>query len=98
DLCGATILAGVIVENRLHLAHVGRSRAYLLRGGVLRQLTEDHSWLREQIRAGTLPPEQAQTLPRRHMITRCLGIKPTVQVDMIQQELQPGDVVLLCSD
>jgi PAS domain S-box-containing protein len=98
NLTGATVLTGVVVENQLYLAHVGRSRAYLLRDGTLRQLTEDHSWVAEQIRAGKLDPAQALNHPRRHMITRCLGIKTPVRVDLIEQALLPGDLVLLCSD
>lgn len=98
DVSGATVLAGVIVESRLILAHVGRSRAYLLRAGALRQLTDDHSWVAEQVRAGRLTPEQALTHTRRHVITRCLGIKEPVRVDIIEQALEPGDIVLLCSD
>ena len=98
DVSGATVLTAVIVENQLYLAHVGRSRAYLLRDGQLRQLTEDHSWVAEQIRAGNLDPAQALNHPRRHMITRCLGIKAPVRVDLIEQTLRPDDIVLLCSD
>lgn len=98
DITGATILAAVIVEDHLYIAHVGRSRAYLLRGGDLRQLTEDHTWVAERVRAGEIPPEEATSHPRRNVITRCLGIKDTVRIDTLIAELAPDDIVLLCSD
>lgn len=95
---GATILAAVVVNGRLFLAHVGRSRAYLLRGDQLTQLTEDHSWVARQIRMGLLTQEEAVDHPRQNFITRCLGVKESVGVDCIEREMTPGDVVLLCSD
>jgi PAS domain S-box-containing protein len=98
DLSGATILAGAIIEDTLYIAHVGRSRAYLLRAGGLQQLTQDHTWVAEQIRDGKLSPAEAATHPRRNMITRCLGIREAIQVDLIQKTILPGDVVLLASD
>lgn len=95
---GATMLAGVVVQDRLYLAHVGRSRAYLLRGERLRQLTDDHTWVAEQVRAGKLSPEAAATHPHRHVITRGLGVQDDIQVDTVEETLEPADVVLLCSD
>ena len=95
---GATILAAAVVNGRLHLAHVGRSRAYLLQEGGLTQLTEDHSWVARQVRQGLLMPEEAINHPRQNFITRCLGIRETVTVDCIEREINPGDVILLCSD
>jgi PAS domain S-box-containing protein len=98
DVVGATCLAAVIHEDNLYIAHVGRSRAYLFRGGKLRQLTADHTWVADQIRAGTLAPDEVLTHPRRNVITRCLGIKETVRIDTIVEPLQSEDVILLCSD
>ncbi|HUG14110.1 MAG TPA: GAF domain-containing protein, partial [Thermomicrobiales bacterium] len=98
DLAGATCLAAVIIENRLILGHAGRSRAYVTRRGELVQLTDDHSWIAEQIRMGRLNPEDAATHPQRNVITRCLGIRTTVAVEMLDTILRPDDVVLLCSD
>ncbi|WP_430228728.1 adenylate/guanylate cyclase domain-containing protein [Nitrosomonas communis] len=97
-LFGATAIAGVIIENLLYIAHAGRSRAYLLRGESFRQLTNDHSWVAEQVRAGNLSPAEAATHPRRNVITRCLGFKDSIEVDIIQETLKRGDLVLLCSD
>ncbi len=80
------------------LAHVGDSRAYQLRDGALRQLTDDHSVAEEWVRMGRLTPEEAQTHPRRHQLTRVLGVEEAVEVDLQSIEAQPGDRILLCSD
>lgn len=98
DLAGATCLAAVIIENRLILAHAGRSRAYVLRRNELVQMTDDHSWVADQVRRGRLTLAEAATHPQRNVITRCLGIRPSVAIEMIDTTLKPGDVVLLCSD
>jgi PAS domain S-box-containing protein len=98
EVAGATVLAGIVLEDRLIIAHAGRSRAYLYRNGDLRQLTDDHTWVADRIRAGELDLESAATHPRRNVITRCLGIKPSVRVDMITEPLHAGDYVILCSD
>ncbi|CAN5497911.1 hypothetical protein BH23CHL2_BH23CHL2_06540 [soil metagenome] len=95
---GATVLAAVIIENTLIIAHAGRSRAYLMREGELRQLTEDHTWVARAIQRGEITPEEAETHPRRNVITRCLGIQDRILVDVIEEPLQPGDVLMLCSD
>ncbi|HET9015314.1 MAG TPA: adenylate/guanylate cyclase domain-containing protein [Thermomicrobiaceae bacterium] len=98
NAAGATILAGIVVDDRLIAANAGRSRVYLLRDGALRQLTQDHTWVAEQLRLGALTPEEAANHPRRNVITRCLGIRETVDVDVVEQPLAPGDLVLFCSD
>ncbi|HEY8339094.1 MAG TPA: Stp1/IreP family PP2C-type Ser/Thr phosphatase [Egibacteraceae bacterium] len=96
---GTTVTAAVVVGDRLCLGHVGDSRAYLLRDGALRQLTEDHSHVAELVRAGQITPAEARVHPHRAVITRALGLEDTVEVDTPEPEpLAPGDVVLLCSD
>jgi PPM family protein phosphatase len=80
------------------IAHAGDSRAYLLRAGELRQLTEDHTWVREQVRAGLLTPELARRHPHANVITRALGTAPELAVDTCREALAAGDVLLLCSD
>jgi protein phosphatase len=95
---GTTLTVGLIAEGRLHLGHVGDSRAYMMRAGVLHQLTQDHSWVAEQVRAGQMTPEEAETHPRRNIVTRALGVNPAVEVDTRTVDLQPGDVILLSSD
>ncbi|MDQ3547843.1 MAG: GAF domain-containing protein, partial [Chloroflexota bacterium] len=98
DITGATILAAVVVEGRLYIAHVGRSRAYVQRDGVLRQLTQDHTWVAEQVKIGQIAAQDAATHPRRNVITRCLGIKDAVRIDVLDADLAPGDIILFCSD
>ena len=95
---GTTIVAVVVHGNRLTVAHVGDSRVYLDRGGTMRPLTRDHSWVAEQVQNGLLTPEQAGQHEQRHVLTRSLGRQGQVAVDVTAQVLQPGDRLLLCSD
>mgnify|MGYP001822785347 CR=1 FL=1 len=84
-------------DGRLEMGHVGDSRAYLLRNDRLTQLTIDHTFVRELIAQGRLAPEEAATHPRRHMLTRTIGME-NVRVDSLEIHLLPGDRVMLCSD
>lgn len=81
-----------------HFAHVGDSRAYLLRDGELQQVTDDHTVLAEYVAAGKLTPEEAVNHPQRHMITRCLGLTRFVNIDEITIDVETGDRFLLCTD
>ncbi|MGC2485198.1 MAG: PP2C family serine/threonine-protein phosphatase [Acidimicrobiales bacterium] len=80
------------------LVHVGDSRAYQLRDGAMRQLTEDHSVAEEWVRMGRLTTEEAATHPRRHQLTRGVGVEDTVAIDVMSIQAAPGDRLLLCSD
>jgi serine/threonine protein phosphatase PrpC len=95
---GTTMTAAVIHDGRLIVAHVGDSRLYLVRGGKLEQVTHDHSWVEEQVRAGVLTRLQAESHPQRNVITRALATGPDVRVDREERDLQPGDVLVFCSD
>lgn len=95
---GTTIVAAVVREDWLTIANVGDSRAYLVRGGEAQQLTHDHSWVAEQVASGALSQEEADNHAYRHVVTRCLGHRPNVQVDLFEHALEPGDAILLCSD
>ncbi|MCA1595809.1 MAG: Stp1/IreP family PP2C-type Ser/Thr phosphatase, partial [Chloroflexi bacterium] len=95
---GTTLTCAVIREDDLFLAQVGDSRAYLFREGELRQVTEDHSWVAEQVKRGAMTTEEAATSPFRNYITRSLGTMPEVEVDVFHEKLLEGDVILLCSD
>jgi serine/threonine protein phosphatase PrpC len=95
---GTTMVAAVVRGAEVHIAWVGDSRAYLLREGKLQQLSEDHSFVQEQVKAGILTPEQARNHPQKNVITRALGHRPEVQVDSKAGPLRPGDRLLLCSD
>jgi PPM family protein phosphatase len=80
------------------VAHVGDSRAYLLRQGAIRQLTEDHSLLNDYKKSRALTAEEVEAFPHKNVIVRALGMKDSVEVDLLREELQDGDVLLLCSD
>ncbi|MBP7997965.1 MAG: protein phosphatase 2C domain-containing protein [Chloroflexi bacterium] len=111
---GTTMVLVAIFEQNLYTAYVGDSRIYLFRNGQLRQITVDHTWAQEAIQVGLLTKEQAKTHPNRNVIKRFLGGFPEVEVDhrlVLDREhigddtkknqghpLQPGDIVLLCSD
>ncbi len=95
----ATTVAAVLVDGAIaNLAHVGDSRIYLMRGAALSQLTSDHSWVNEQIQSGIISAEQARSHPLRNVVTRALGGRADLLVDMQSREMQPGDILLLCSD
>jgi protein phosphatase len=95
---GTTLTAAYLVDGRLVIAHVGDSRAYLLRDGELRRLTQDHSLVDELVRQGKLTEAQAAEHPQRSIITRALGPEPEVEVDTFSYPMRGGDLLLLCSD
>jgi protein phosphatase len=95
---GTTLVAGLFYDNKVMLAHIGDSRAYRLRGETFEQVTRDHSLLQEQIDSGMITPEQAKFSQNKNLVTRALGIDPTVEPELNCFEAQPGDVYLLCSD
>lgn len=95
---GTTLTAMLCESGRMHLIHAGDSRAYLLRNGQIDQLTEDHSWIAEQIRAGAMDEEEAKSSQFRHIITRSIGFERDVVVDSTGLVVQTGDCFLLCSD
>jgi PPM family protein phosphatase len=95
---GATIVAAWIDAQRLSIAHVGDSRAYLLRAGSMDQLTSDHSLVAEKVRVGILTPQEADASEMQSVLTRAVGTNSSVAVDTDEQALLVGDFVLLCSD
>ena len=96
---GSTLTLAVFEGNRATVAHVGDSRAYLWRGGELRQLTDDHSVPGALLRQGKITPAEARDHPHRHVLYRCVGLKPGLEVDICPPlALRPGDALLLCSD
>jgi PPM family protein phosphatase len=96
---GTTLTAVLVRDGRFHVAHVGDSRAYLIRGGEISQLTTDHTLVEQLVREGRLSRDQAATHPQRSVITRAIGVDREVEVDSLPPlEMQPGDQVLLCSD
>lgn len=95
---GATITALWINENALSIAHVGDSRAYLLRSGMLQQLTSDHSLVAEQVRRGIITASEAEQSEMQSVLLRALGTQADVEVDAEEQALFSNDLLLLCSD
>ena len=95
---GTTLTSLLLSGNRAFIGHIGDSRAYLLRAGNLKQLTHDHSVVAEQVRAGTLKPEQVRSSAHRHMITRALGIADQVNPEFSVHAVTQNDTLLLCSD
>jgi serine/threonine protein phosphatase PrpC len=95
---GTTLTAALFHGEQVSLCHVGDSRAYLYRDGRARQLTEDHSWIQEQIRAGLVAPEDAIVQRFRNIITRSVGFEPGVEPDLMTLPVEAGDCYLLCSD
>ena len=95
---GTTCTLVIIKGHQLYYSHVGDSRAYLLRGGELTQITTDHSWVEEAVATGTMTREEARVHPSRNIVTRAIGLDAEMKVDTDQLSLQRGDLVLLCSD
>jgi len=95
---GTTCVAAVLRGNMAYIANVGDSRAYLIRGSQVRQISQDHSWVAEQVRAGLLTEDQARTHAQRNVITRCLGTQAEVDIDVFQEELSEGNSLVLCTD
>lgn len=95
---GTTLVVGVFWRAQFILGHVGDSRGYLLRSGVLRQITRDHTWLQEQLDHGFISPREAADSGMRNLLTRALGVDPQVQVEINEFAVRPGDLYLLCTD
>ena len=93
-----TVVAAIVRGDELIVANVGDSRAYLIRGEAIEQITEDHSLMAEMISDGVLTAEQATTHPYRNVILRSVGAYETVQVDLFVRQLAPDDILFLCSD
>ena len=95
---GTTVVSVYFANNFAVVAHVGDSRVYFCRNGVLKQITEDHSLLNDYLKAKKLTPEEIEAFPHKNVIVRALGMKDTVQVDTSRIEPMAGDIFLLCSD
>ena len=95
---GTTCEFVFVKDTTVHVVHVGDSRTYAIRGGKIKQLTEDHSVVQEMVRRGELTYEQAQHHPNKNFITRALGIKESLRLDYIEANFIYGDVLLICTD
>jgi protein phosphatase len=95
---GTTLVCLLASEGRAALAHVGDSRAYLIRSGRIRQLTDDHSLVGELLRRREISEDAAREHPHRHVLTRALGVRPSVEPDLAEISPQAGDLFVMCSD
>ena len=95
---GTTVISLMLDDAHAFFAHVGDSRAYLVRGDLIQQISEDHSLVNEQIKAGMITPEEARHSRYRNIITRSVGFEEEVQVDVMGLLAEPGDTFILCSD
>jgi protein phosphatase len=95
---GTTVVTLLFYDNRLSLAHIGDSRCYRLRGGQMEQMTKDHSLMQELIDRGFYTPEEARKSLNKNLVTKALGIDPTITADMQEDLVLKGDIYLLCSD
>jgi serine/threonine protein phosphatase PrpC len=96
---GTTVVVAAVHDDELYVANVGDSRAYLLRDGVLSQVSRDHSRVAEMVRAGVLTPEEAKTSSVRNVITRAMSsMRAEVEPDFYRQEFREGDALVLCTD
>src|SRR5215469_13639674 len=93
-----TMLTSIFREDKVNIAHVGDSRAYLIRAGKIRRLTSDHSYTSLQVKLGLLLERNAMTSPHRSTLTRAMGFEPICRYDLLAETLQPGDMILQCSD
>jgi serine/threonine protein phosphatase Stp1 len=95
---GSTVVVLFVRGTRFAILWVGDSRAYLSRDGMLVQLSHDHTQVQEMLDRGLLTAEEAEDHPMSHVLARAMGVRDTVEVDVISDEIAPGDVFLLCSD
>lgn len=95
---GTTITLAYIFENKILLGHVGDSRAYLIHEDNIIQLTEDHSFVNELLKMGSITKEEATNHPKRNMITRAVGSSSIIEMDLIAKEFNNNNILLLCSD
>jgi protein phosphatase len=95
---GTTIVAAYYYDNKIAIAHIGDSRVYRLRSGVLEQITKDHSFVQELIDQGLFTKEEARASSKKNVVTRALGVAPFVEVEVHVHETAVGDIYLMCSD
>ena len=95
---GSTVVVTYFDGEKVYVGHVGDSRLYRYRDGELHQVTEDHSLVQELVSRGLLSKEEAIESTNKNLVTRALGIEESVQIDVAEEEWQPGDIYLLCSD
>lgn len=95
---GTTLVTATIIDNRMYVSNVGDSRLYVVSDDKMIQVTRDHSLVEEMVRLGEMDKEDAKVHPDKNIITRAVGVLPEVSADFFEVELEPGDMILMCSD
>ncbi|HXH60354.1 MAG TPA: protein phosphatase 2C domain-containing protein, partial [Fimbriimonadaceae bacterium] len=95
---GTTLSALMIVQDTAYIAQVGDSRIYRLRNGELAQMTTDHTWVEETVKAGMMSREEAEAHPYKHVLTRAIGTESDMNTDIFAEPAMVGDVYMICSD
>lgn len=95
---GTTITLAYIYEDKIYIGHVGDSRAYIIENGNIRQITEDHSYVNELVKTGSITKEEAKTHPKRNMITRAVGSSSIIEMDTFINKYFKDDILIICSD
>ncbi|MDR1464165.1 MAG: Stp1/IreP family PP2C-type Ser/Thr phosphatase [Oscillospiraceae bacterium] len=95
---GTTVVAAIVAQHTAYIAHAGDSRAYRFTDGELKQLTKDHSVVQVMVDSGQITEDEAKTHPRKNLITRALGVSDGIEVDYCEERLDPGDILLICTD
>lgn len=95
---GTTVVASVIVDGTVYIAHAGDSRAYRIAKDSITQLTKDHSMVQVMVDRGQITPLEAKEHPKKNIITRAIGVEPTILIDFCEEKLSDGEILLICTD
>jgi protein phosphatase len=95
---GTTVVAAIIRQDAVYVAHAGDSRAYHVTGGGITQITRDHSMVQAMVDRGQLTPSEAKDHPRKNIITRALGVDSRILIDFCEEPFEPNDLLLICTD
>lgn len=95
---GTTITLGYIYEDKIYIGHVGDSRAYIIKNDEIKQITEDHSYVNQLLKLGSITKEEAKKHPKKNMITRAVGSSSIIEIDLIVREYKENEILILCSD
>ena len=95
---GTTMEICLIIDDRLYIGHIGDSRIYRIRRGVMQKLTADHSYVQELVKEGTITPKEAEHHPKKNMLMKALGCTPLAEPDVIERSIQPGDIIEMNTD
>ncbi len=95
---GTTMEICLIIKDKLYIGHIGDSRIYRIRRGVMQKLTEDHSYVQELVNEGTITPKEAEHHPKKNMLMKALGCVPYVEPDIIERSIQVGDIIEMNTD